>query len=338
MKDIETYYAKDLGKISRPFSDQLKARTLADPIRELYRSKIAKIEALLYPVIGVDISYWQGNIDFGRLASKVYFIFIRAGRGNADYDTNYKVYLKGAHDRGRAVGIYWYMKPNTGTNWKQHVASFVSAYKDSGSQLPPVFDVEETSLSKTETTGWLQKAINSFYEQTNVYPMIYTSAGFWNANVYRNDWAKNLDLWDAHWTTADEPIIPNDWGAINNPETWDFWQHSSKGDGIAHGVSSTFIDLNRHHYSLATFNLRYKTNLSPLGSDIPIPPTPIEDKIKPLYFAETTAQVLNARAGDGANYSDIGNLPNGTLLPVVEESGDWLKTEFWFHKGYTKKL
>lgn len=271
MKDIETYYANDLGKISRPFSDQLKARQWTDSIREIYRSKIVKAEALLYPVVGVDISSWQGNIDFGKLASKVYFIFIRAGRGNADYDVNYKVYLKGAHDKGRGVAIYWYMKPNTGINWKQHLASFVPVYKDSGSQLPPIFDAEETALSKTETTGWLQKAVAGFEDQAGISPMMYSSAGFWNGNVYRNDWAKALELYVAHWTTADEPIIPNDWGAINNPKTWDFWQHSNKGNGANYGVSSINIDLDRYHYSLAAFNQKYKMNLLPLES---LPPTP----------------------------------------------------------------
>ncbi len=275
MKDIEIAYVKDLGKISRPFSPQLKARQWTDPIREFYRSRIAKIEAILYPVVGVDISYWQGGIDWSRLASKVYFVFIRAGRGNADKDTFYGNYLKAAHNKGRGIGIYWYMKPNTATNWKQHLASFVPMYKDSGSQLPPVFDVEETALSKTETTGWLQKAVAGFQEQAGINPMIYTSAGFWNNNTYRNDWAKILDLWIAHWTISDEPIIPNDWGAINQPKTWTFWQHSSKGNGADYGVSSINIDLDRYHYSLAAFNQKYKMNLSPLEpSPPPPPPTP----------------------------------------------------------------
>lgn len=272
--DIETYYAQELGKISRPFSPQLKARRWTDPIREYYRSRIAKLEAILYPVVGVDISSWQGAINWDVLATKIYFVFIRAGRGNQDRDTSYSSYLKSAHDKGRGIGIYWYMKINTGTNWKNHLDTIVPIYKDSDSQLPPVFDVEETALSKTETTGWLQKAVMNFEDRAGVPAMIYTSAGFWNNNTYRNDWAKQLKLWTAHWTTADAPLIPNDWGAVANPRTWTFWQYSNKGVGNNYGVSSTSIDLDRYQYSLAAFNTQFKMSLTPLEPVPPPPPPP----------------------------------------------------------------
>lgn len=341
IQDIETYYTQELGNISRPFSPQLKARQWTDPLREFYQSRIAKAYAILYPVVGVDISYWQGAVDWDILASKIYFAFIRAGRGNSDYDTQYPNYLKGAHDKGRAVGLYWYMMPRTGVNFKQHVYSFASVYKDSGSQLPPVFDIEENGgMSKTQLTGWIQKAVALFEDTAGVSPIIYTSPGFWNSNTYRNDWAKQLDLWIAHWTTADSPIIPNDWGAISNPKTWTFWQHTSKGNGKEHGVSSASIDLNRYQWSLFVFNQQYKMSLPPLGEPIPPPPPPppTEDKIKPLYIAEVTANVLNARAGNGTIYSDIGNLLKGTQVPITEEDGEWIKSEFWIHKGYTRRI
>lgn len=337
--NIETYYIQELGKISRPFSQQLKARQWTDPIREVYRQHIAKLYALAYPVVGVDISYWQQSVDWNKMASKVYFVFIRAGRGNADRDTLYSSFLRGAHDKGRAVGIYWYMMPRTVTNFKTHVQSFAPIYKDSGSQLPPVFDVEDNGgMGKTALTGWLQKAVALFEDTTGVAPMIYTSAGFWNSNTYRNDWAKRLPLWVAHWTTADEPIIPNDWGAINQPKPWTFWQYTSKGKGFDYGVASLNIDLDRYYYSLTQFNQQYKMNLQPLEPLPPTPPPVPTDKIHPLYQVEITADMLNARAGDGATYTDIGNLLKGTQLPVTEESGDWLKSEFYLHKNYVKKI
>lgn len=274
MIDIEVQSQSQLGVISRPFSPQLKARTLSDPLREFYQSKVARIQAIDYPVVGVDISSWQGSIDWSRLAAKVYFVFIRAGRGNADRDAMYSVYLTNAHAKKRAVGVYWYMKPNTTGNWKNHLASIIPVYKSSGSQLPMVFDFEETALNKSNTMAWMTKIINGFKEETDQYPMIYTSSGFWNTNLERSDLPKQCLLWVAHWTTADTPIIPNDWGQINNPKTWTFWQHSSKGSGIDYGVSSLNIDLDRYHYSLSAFNSQFKTNLLPLDGTVPPPPPP----------------------------------------------------------------
>ena len=336
----ETLYTQELGSISRPFSPQLKARQWTDPLREFYQSKILRAYTLLYPVVGVDISYWQGGIDWSKLAEKVYFVFIRAGRGNVDRDTLYSANLRGAHSKGRAVGLYWYMMPRTATNFKTHIQSFAPIYKDSGSQLPPVFDLEENGgMSKTELTGWIYKAVRLFEDTVGVSPMIYSSAGFWNGNIYRNDWAKNLPLWIAHWTIADTPTIPNDWSAINNPKTWTFWQHAVTSDGLSYGVSSAKIDKNRYQFSLAHFNQQYNMNLPPLGEVVPPPPPlPIEDKIKPLYTIEVIADALNARAGNGIIYSDIGNLLKGVQLPVTEEDGDWIKSEFYINKNYTKKI
>lgn len=275
MKDIEDQSQNQLGKISRPFSPQLKARTwYFDPVREFLQSKVQKAQAVDYPVVGVDISSWQGTIDWAKLASKIYFVFIRAGRGNADRDAMYNSYLTNAHAQKRAVGVYWYMKPNTTSNWKQHLASFVPIYKDSGSQLPPVFDVEETALNKSGTMAWMYKIQRDFEDQTNVTPMIYTSPGFWNGNLERSDFPKQLPLWVAHWTTADSPLLPNDWGAINNPKTWTFWQHAVLSNGAEYGVSSAKLDHDRYQYSLAYFNSQYKMNLLPLDDTVPPPPPP----------------------------------------------------------------
>ena len=121
MLDIETQNLKQLGLISRPFSSQLKARTLGDTITEFIASRTGKIQTVNYPVVGVDISYWQGSIDFGRLASKIYFAFVRAGRGNSNVDSLYSTNLGGLHRYGRAIGLYWYMMPRTGKIGRAHV-------------------------------------------------------------------------------------------------------------------------------------------------------------------------------------------------------------------------
>ena len=346
MLDIEKQSIGEYGEISRPFSPQLNARTwYFDPVRELVQRLNPRIQAVNYPVTGVDLSYWQGNIDFAKLSSKIYFAFIRAGRGNKDKDTRYPEYLSGLHQHGRAVGIYWYMMPRTTSNWKDHVNSFIPMYKDSGSQLPPVFDVEENGgMNKTQLTGWIQKAVASFEDQTDVSPMIYTSPGFWNGNTYRNDWAKQLPLWIAHWTTADSPIIPNDWSAINNPKTWTFWQYAVLSNGIEYGVSSARLDHNRYNGSLSQFNSKFKMNLPPLGDVVPPPPPPPPvptDEIVPLYQVEITPNAtpyLNVRAGKGAQFSDIGNVNIGDVLPVTIEDGDWLKIEGYIHKDFTRRV
>jgi hypothetical protein len=173
--------------------------------------------------------------------------------------------------------------------------------------------------------GWFLKAVYRFIEETDIYPMIYTSAGWWNGHVARNDLAKQCKLWVAAWTTAESPIIPNDWGDINQPKTWTFWQYTSKLVGKDYGVSSTNLDGNRYHYSLAQFNQEFKTNLTPLGGELPPPPT---GEISPLYKIKTLTTV-NPRGSASITGTDFGVVGKDSIIPIVEESGEFGKSEFW---------
>ncbi len=284
---------------------------------------LAMAEAI-YPVVGVDVSAWQGDIDWPKLSTKVYYAYIRAGRGNDYRDSYYDKNVLGAKQTGRAYGTYWYMIPRTATNFKNQVDLFSEIYKDSGSQLPPVMDFEESSLDKSGTMGWFVKAVTRFVENTGVYPMVYTSAGWWNGHVARNDIAKQCLLWVAAWTTAENPLIPSDWGSINQPRTWTFWQHTSKLVGKDYGVSSINLDGDRYHYSLAQFNKQFKTNLSPLGGEVPPPP----GEIIPLYKVQLKS-VLNPRGSASVSGTDFGAVGKDSIIPIVEEKDGFGRSEFW---------
>ena len=81
--------------------------------------------------------------------------------------------------------------------------------------------------------------------------MIYTSPGYWNTNGKIKGTSKfdarwlYYPLWIAHYTSADQPIVPKPW------EDWLFWQYSAKGNGPKYGAESKSIDLNWFNGDLA---------------------------------------------------------------------------------------
>src|SRR5512139_426359 len=98
-------------------------------------------EAAAWPVTGVDLSYWQGAVNFARLSTLVKFAFLRAGYGNDYIDPRLPEYVSGCRTYNIPFGLYWYAKP--GRNWRLHAESFKNVVTRFPGQLYPVFDIEE---------------------------------------------------------------------------------------------------------------------------------------------------------------------------------------------------
>lgn len=306
----------------RNFFTDLKQRAQGTDIRAL---------AADWEVTGVDISYWQGKIvDPVKLAGMVDFVIIRAGYGNDFIDPRLDEYRQVCKDHGIPFGLYWYAKP--GKNWKTHALNFFGHWATDPGVLPPVFDLEETGgLSKTELESWLKKMYDEFnWWIEGAYPddMTYTSAGFLNRALGLTNWLKRTILWVAHWTTAGQPIIPNEWAVPGY--TWKFWQWSATGKGSDYGVSSGKIDLVRYNGSKAQFLAEF--GITPP----PPPPPPLPDPIVPLKKVKVkgTVEWLNVRAQPDIGATDLGDLIKGSTVPVVEVNGDWYRIDGWISKDY----
>ena len=131
------------------------------------------------------------------------------------------------------------------------LASFYNAWQENPGQLPPILDCENTTLGLAGTLGWIKSCAAEFEQRAGILVAIYSSPGWWNGKVQRSTWANTKKLWNAHWTTADIPILPYDWTA------WKFWQHSADGNGLGRYYGSLDgdldMDLDRYNGSLSNF-------------------------------------------------------------------------------------
>lgn len=284
-----------------------------------------------YAITGVDVSVWQGAIDWAKLATKAQFAFIRAGYGNDAVDPKLTANITGAVANAVPFGLYWYVKPDK--SWERHADNFYVAWQASPGQLPPVLDIEDNGgLGKSALESWLVKLVNRFEGLAGEAVMIYTSAGFWNASMPLTNWAKNRKLWVANWTAGSEPILPAEWANAANPRTWEFWQWSAQGIGADYGAQSTYIDLNRYHFGVPEFASEYGVVIQP--------PTP-EPEPEPgfPFLGRVTASALNLRQGPGAETPDIGTVQMGDQLPIIAQQGDWYKVaRSWVHKNYIERI
>lgn len=192
-------------------------------------------------VEGVDVSYWQGAIDFGAVAqSGRKFAIIRVADGYF-VDPRFGEYWQNAKAAGLLTGAYHFFRPTKDAGaqadlFLQHLPKLGQG------DLPAVLDVEVTDGASAWTIAngidtWVTKVSNA----TGKKPLVYTSPGFWSSAYNQAGASQKADLWTAHWF-VNCPSVASSWGDFR------FWQYSDNGSvpGISGGV-----DLDRFNGTLA---------------------------------------------------------------------------------------
>lgn len=187
---------------------------------------------------GVDVSHWQGDIDFQRLKDEGYeFAMIKATQGTWFVDPRLKWNVKGFESVGMAHGLYHFLDPvqDGYQNGNEQLDYFLEETKGLHGQLPNSLDVEwQAELHNDQITDlvldFLQSAVLRWLLYSNlnylnnilVNPlMIYQEADIWLAwpsgllpckmpadypeeavKIWQWDWSDNLDknrVLDAAW-------------------------------------------------------------------------------------------------------------------------------------------
>ena len=157
--------------------------------------------------IGIDVSHWQGDIDFKKLkSSKVQFVYIRVGRGdgigkNYILDDNFKTYIKGFNKVGIPVGVYFYSSANSLNDARREAKWVLKQIKKYDVSLEVVFDWENwdefqkynlSFYNLTEVANEFSKTI----EKAGYKSMVYSSK-----NYLENMWYDlDSNIWLAHYT------------------------------------------------------------------------------------------------------------------------------------------
>lgn len=168
---------------------------------------------------GVDVSHWQGVIDWAKVAgSGTCFAYIKATQGASHVDPLVHENVAGAKANGIVVGLYHVFLANTGQaqldNWKQ-------ALDVMEPDLPSWLDIEPGSVTD-ETAPQALSMLQTFQPSDCVYCSPSTAQSFLSDPEFQK-----YGLAIAHYTDAPSP------NTVLWPG-WKFWQHSATGkvDGI----------------------------------------------------------------------------------------------------------
>lgn len=148
-----------------------------------------------YPVMGIDVSSHNGNIDFGLLsADSVRFIIIKASEGVSHRDKKFLKNYRNAVNAGMKVGAYHYFRK--GSDGEAQARNFLSVLKGTHLDMPLVIDVEDWGNDRgvsDETTKANLLAMVDYLKKRGLSCMIYTNRDGYSK--YYIDIFGELPLW-----------------------------------------------------------------------------------------------------------------------------------------------
>lgn len=192
-----------------------------------------------YPVRGVDVSHYQGNIDWELFEEQgVSFAFIKATEGKRLVDPNFEYNWENAKKAGIRRGAYHFLRFDV--PGKAQARNFINTVPKGYGDLPPVVDIElygkyhkpggKPSFNTVEQI--LTPLLRELEERYGRRPVIYT-----NRSVYYTYLVlkyRDYELWLSH------PGF--DTGRHRENAGWIFCQYSFTG--TLKGMDSKHVDLN----------------------------------------------------------------------------------------------
>ncbi|MDI2027971.1 lysozyme [Saccharopolyspora sp. TS4A08] len=184
-------------------------------------------------VAGTDVSGHQPQVDWGRAwADGARFAYVKATEGTGFRSDSFAGQVQGAAAVGMVRGAYHFALPDRSTGAAQ--AHF---FVDNGGgwapgtgTLPGVLDIEHNpygdtcfGLDPVAMSHWIADFSSTYLARTGRFPMIYTTASWWNQCTGGNpDFAVNNPLWIARYAPEIGPLPAGWWYHT-------IWQHGDVG-------------------------------------------------------------------------------------------------------------
>lgn len=261
-------------------------------------------------MIGIDVSAYQGNVDFKKVKESGYdFVIIRGGFGKSNVDKWFDRNIRKALANGLKVGVYWFIYAKDIDHVKHNARmcnAILNNYRDKlemGVWADWEYDSDNyrPKLTKEERTLFVKAFIEEMIK------MGYDCGLYANPDYINNKFNYKVEnkpslwkypLWLAYYDVSEakakeyKPLI---------------WQKTSKGK--VNGVNGN-VDIDVY---FGTMNVEQ--------------PKPIANNDK-YAVVETKKDNLNIRQGNGTKYDIISSFKKGTEVKIIKKVGNW-----WFVEG-----
>ena len=204
-------------KSSGTSSGSVSTKTLFSEVVDAHKNENTEI--------GIDISKWQGDVDFNALKEAgVEFVIIRVGtssgiNGENLVDSKFEQNINGANKAGIPVGVYFYSYANSEDRAISDALWVVEQIKDYKVDLPIAFDWENWSFYNEFNLSFfgLSNMADSFVKtvrDAGYEGMLYSSKNYLEDIWFKGDYP----VWLAHYTTK-----------TNYEGDYEFWQLCNNG-------------------------------------------------------------------------------------------------------------
>lgn len=171
---------------------------------------------------GIDISHHQGEIDWKKLFEQerfdtiIHFVYCKATEGADHIDTRWNYNREMLQQLGVPNGAYHFL--STKTLPRPQAAHFLSQWRKTASDLPPVLDVETEGFSDEDLRAKMKIWLGVIEKETKMRPIIYTSLHFFETKFAQD--FKNYKFWIAAYSRR--PDCLDDKRIVH-------WQYSETG-------------------------------------------------------------------------------------------------------------
>lgn len=204
-----------------------------------FTSVIRPAEDIREYVYGIDVSKYQGTIDWKQVAaSGVKFALLRVGSSTNSgpyVDPTFEANYKGCRDNGIAVGAYLYTYATSEADQNAELAVFLPALTGKTFEYPVFVDVEDKSLTGIGKAALTQlvKRYMDIIDQKGFVPGWYSYTNYINSYLCPEVLA-DYPLWVADYRSS-----------LGYTGDYHIWQYTSKG--TVPGISGA-VDLNRDYH------------------------------------------------------------------------------------------
>jgi GH25 family lysozyme M1 (1,4-beta-N-acetylmuramidase) len=226
------------------------------------------------PII-IDLSAWNKGFNVNVLKTRAHAVILRCQYGTYE-DAKFKEFRAALEAAQIPWTPYMFWLANVDPVKQIELFMKLAGHVEEGSwifdgQFGAWMDMEEQTrpitMSKAALLTKWEEFIKLFRSMTGMTPGVYTSPGWWNANMPDTElpYKWGVVLWVAHWGT-NNPLLPKDWKR-HSLLAWELHQHSADGNqmGASFGVLSRDVDMDNYHWGLTGFKKTYGLELKPLS-------------------------------------------------------------------------
>ena len=203
-----------------------------------------------YPVRGVDVSRYQGEIDWNILASNdISFAFIKATEGSSHVDPCFQYNFEEGRKTGLRIGAYHFFSYDSeGQTQADH---YIATVEKAAGLLPPVIDLEFYGAKgqNPPEQGQVRKELTVILDRLEEYygmkPIIYATESSYA--LYLADSFQEYDIWIRNVITSPR---------LSDHREWTFWQYTDRGKLEGYQGNEKYIDMNVFNGSREDF-LKY---------------------------------------------------------------------------------